>query len=332
MMPRILLAMSLVATLHAQSLPLVIAHRGASGYLPEHTLPAKALAHALGADFLEQDLVLTRDNVPVVLHDIHIDTISDVARRHPDRHRSDGRFYAIDFTLEELKQLRLSERFVAKTGRAVFPHRFPVGSGEFRIVTLEEELTFIQGLNHSTSRTAGVYPELKQPAWHRAQGRDLAAVVLPVLEKFGYGDSSAPCYLQCFEYREVQRIRRDLGWKGRMILLIEADSKGEDGTDYDAVCRPEGLKELARWVNGIGPSLSRVLSWSPAGGVKASPLTSDAHAAGLLVHPYTVRRDELPKGCGSLDALHQALFQEARVDGVFTDFPDLTRAWLQQHR
>ncbi len=91
--------------------PIIIAHRGASGYLPEHTLAAKALAHTMGADYLEQDLVLSKDGVPMVLHDVYLDMVTDVARRHPDRRRRDGRFYAIDFTLAELKRLRVQERF-----------------------------------------------------------------------------------------------------------------------------------------------------------------------------------------------------------------------------
>ena len=108
---------------------LVIAHRGASGYLPEHTLPAIAMAHAMGADYLEQDVVLSKDDVPIVLHDIHIDTVTDVARRFPDRKRADGRYYAIDFTVAELKQLPASERFDPRTGRRRVPGALPGGQG-----------------------------------------------------------------------------------------------------------------------------------------------------------------------------------------------------------
>ena len=177
------LAAGVVAAMAAapSSPKLVIAHRGASGYLPEHTLPAVAMAHALGADYIEQDVVLSKDNVPMVLHDIHLDTVTDVARRFPDRKREDGRYYVIDFTLAELKQLNASERFDPKTGLAVFPTRFPVGKGSFQIPTLEEELQLIQGLNTSTGREAGVYPEVKEPAWHRTQGRDLSPILLESL-------------------------------------------------------------------------------------------------------------------------------------------------------
>src|SRR6266478_3317261 len=146
---------------------IIIAHRGASGYLPEHTLEAKAVAHAMGADFLEQDLVLSMDGVPVVMHDIHVDTVTDVARRFPDRKRADGRYYAIDFTLAELKSLHITERFNPKTGRAVYEGRFPLWQSTFAIPTLEEELQLIQGLNRSTGRNVGIYPEIKSPSWHR---------------------------------------------------------------------------------------------------------------------------------------------------------------------
>src|SRR4051812_7315360 len=149
-------------TFASDARPLVIAHRGASGYLPEHTLAAKAYAHALGADFLEQDIVLTKDNVPIVLHDIWLDTVTDVAARFPERKRTDGRYYAIDFTLAEVKQLRVTERVDPKKGVPVFGKRFPAGKSSFQISSLEEELQLIQGLNRSTGRAVGIYPELKK--------------------------------------------------------------------------------------------------------------------------------------------------------------------------
>ncbi|MDB6140762.1 MAG: glycerophosphoryl diester phosphodiesterase, partial [Verrucomicrobiaceae bacterium] len=124
-MIKTLFFMAFAASLSAQ--PIVIAHRGASGYLPEHTLPGKALAHAMGADCLEQDIVLSKDDVPIVMHDINLDTVTDVAKHFPDRKRDDGRYYALDFTLAEIKQLEACERFNPKTGKAVYPNRFPLG-------------------------------------------------------------------------------------------------------------------------------------------------------------------------------------------------------------
>lgn len=315
------------------SVPLVVAHRGASGYLPEHTQAAKVLAHALGADFLEQDLVLSKDDVPLVLHDIYLDTISDVATRFPGRQRADGRFYALDFTVAELKQLLVRERFNARTGEAVYPRRYDSKAtpGVFRISTLEEELQIIQGLNRSSGRTAGIYPEIKAPKWHRDQGRDLSRVVLPILARYGYATKADACFLQCFELSEVRRLRGELGWKGRLIMLIGGGAREADGTDYGALCAPAGIKELSTLVDGIGPAISRIVSWPAAGGpAKFTELVRLAHEAGLAVHPYTVRVDDLPRNCPSSDALHEALFASARVDGVFTDFTDRTAAWLRQ--
>jgi len=153
---------------------IVIAHRGACGYLPEHTLEAKAMAYGMGADYIEQDVVLTRDDRAVVLHDIHMDTVTDVAKAFPDRKREDGRYYAIDFTLDEIKKLHVTERMDLETGKPVFPGRFPAGKSGFRVPTLEEEIELIQGLNKSTGKDVGIYPEIKSPAWHRSEGKDIS--------------------------------------------------------------------------------------------------------------------------------------------------------------
>ena len=324
----VLLLASVAAAQPAQ--PIVIAHRGASGYLPEHTIAAKAYAHALGADYIEQDLVLSKDDVPVVLHDIHLDTTTDVAQRFPGRKRADGRYYALDFTVAEMKQLRVTERFNAKTGRQVYAGRFPVGLSTFGISTLEEELQLIQGLNRATGRSAGIYPEIKQPAWHRAQGRDISRAVLPILIRHGYATKADPCFLQCFELTEVRRLREELGWQGRLVMLIGGGRKGDDGTDYDQLCSAEGLRALAKLADGIGPTIARLVTWAPGGGAPTlTPLGRLAQGEKLALHPYTVRTDDLPKDCPSLDAVHAALFRELRVEGVFTDFPDQTAAWLK---
>lgn len=309
--------------------PLVIAHRGASGYLPEHTLEAKAFAYALGTDFIEQDLVLSKDDVPVVLHDIYLDTVTDVAQRFPKRKRADGRYYALDFTLTELKQLRVTERFNAKTGQRVYPRRFPEGRASFQISTFEEELQMIQGLNRSTGRNVGIYPEIKQPKWHRLQGHDISRVVLPILARYGYSAKTDACFLQCFELVEVRRLREELGWRGRLIMLIEAKARGDDGTDHDRLCTAAGLKEIAAFVDGIGPAIGRIATWSAGEpDAKLTELVARARAEKLQIHPYTIRIDDLPKNCPSSDALHALLFKVAQVDGVFTDFTDVTRAWL----
>ena len=319
----LLLTLPLMA---AEPSPMVIAHRGASGYLPEHTLEAKAMAYAMGAPYLEQDVVLTKDDVPVVLHDIHVDTISDVASRFPGRARDDGRYYALDFTLAELKQLRVTERFNAKTGKPVFPNRFPLGRSHFQIPTLEEELQMIQGLNQSTGRKVGIYPEIKQPAWHRLEGHDISRIVLPILQKYGYNSRDDLCYVQCFEYAEVKRIRQELGWQGRLIMLMGGGGKGSDGTDFDYLRSPQGLAELKQVADGIGPAISSIVDNNR----QVTDLVAKAHAAGLKVHPYTLRVDELPKFATSADDLMELLFNQAKVDGLFTDFPDVVLRWLER--
>ncbi|MEM7311532.1 MAG: glycerophosphodiester phosphodiesterase, partial [Planctomycetota bacterium] len=178
---------------------LIIAHRGASGYLPEHTLPAVAMAHGLGADYIEQDVVLTKDKHPIVLHDIHLDTVTDVATKFPNRKREDGRYYAIDFELAEIRLLRVNERIDLATGKPVFPGRFPLGKSRFEIPTLAEEIELIQGLNKSTARDVGIYAEVKQPAWHRNAGFEISRIVIQVLKDYGYESKTDRAYLQCFD-------------------------------------------------------------------------------------------------------------------------------------
>lgn len=308
--------------------PLVIAHRGASGYLPEHTLPAVAMAHAMGADYIEQDVVLSKDGVPVVLHDIHIDTVTDVAKRFPMRKRADSRYYGLDFTLAELKSLNVSERFDYKTGRPVFPNRFPTGQSSFSIPTLEEELQLVQGLNKSTGKNVGVYPEIKAPAWHREQGRDISPVVIEMLAKYGYKTRRDRCYLQCFEYAEVKRIRNELGYQGKLVQLIGANN-GEDGpTDFDRLRTRVGLEEIAKVADGIGPSLAHVVFDWRGSTPHVTDLVKNAHALKLEVHPYTFRADRLPAGATTFDELLRAFVSVAGVDGLFTDQPDRVAAWL----
>ena len=324
-MPRFLalLLLSLGGLAAAEPRPLIIAHRGASGYLPEHTLAAKALAYGQGADFLEQDVVLSKDGVPVIFHDTHIDTTTDVAKKFPGRQRADGRFYALDFSVAELKQLNVTERFNPKTGKAAFPKRFPVGVGSFQVVTLEEEIQLIQALNRSTGRNVGLYPELKAPAWHRKEGRDLSATVLPLLRKYGYDAKDSACYLQCFEYAEIKRLRGELGWSGKLIMLLGGKGKGPGETDFTYLQTDAGLAELAQLVDGIGPPISSYVAGKTPAERQVTDLAARARKAGLKSHPYTLRADELPKCVTSVDELLSALFTEAKVDGLFTDFPDL---------
>jgi glycerophosphoryl diester phosphodiesterase len=309
---------------------IIIAHRGASGYLPEHTLAAKALAHGQGAHFIEQDVVLTRDDVPIVLHDIHLDTVSDVAARFPDRKRDDGRYYAIDFTLAEIRTLNVHERISLKTGEPVFPARFPNGKSVFRVPTLAEELDLIQGLNASTKRIAGIYPEIKDPAFHRAEGKDISRIVIAMLADYGYRTKSDPIYLQSFDWNEVKRIRGELGYRGRLVQLLgENDWKIAPGVDFDYLKSAAGLAEIAATADGIGPWIGQVARAPEGGKPAATGLAAAAHENGLEVHPYTFRADALPKYAATLDELLQLFLVEIGVDGIFTDFPDLGLTFLR---
>jgi glycerophosphoryl diester phosphodiesterase len=252
-------AWAFLAATIVEAAPIVIAHRGASGYLPEHTLVAKALAHGQGADFIEQDIVLTKDNVPIVVHDIQLDTVSDVAEVFPGRAREDGRFYAIDFTLDEVRRLRVCERRDPRTGRQAYPERFPTTTdAALRISTFEEELDFLAGLNRSTGRRTGVYPEIKEPAWHRREGHDLSPLVLAALRRHGFATRSDRCFVQCFDADEVRRIRHELRWEGGLVQLLEDAPKDApvDPTESghrSAVC--------STWTGGRRGSLQRPMPW-----------------------------------------------------------------------
>ncbi|MFU9137510.1 glycerophosphodiester phosphodiesterase [Erwinia tasmaniensis] len=322
----------------------VIAHRGASGYLPEHTLPAKAMAYAQGADFLEQDLVMSRDDRLVVLHDRYLDRVTDVAERYPDRARSDGRYYAIDFTLAEIKGLKFTEGFSIKNGKKAqtFPGRFPMGQSDFRVHTFEEEIEFIQGLNHSTGKNIGLYTEIKAPWFHRKAGKDISAKVLDVLKQYGYTRKSDNVYLQCFDYNEVKRIKTELeparGMNLRMVQLIAetADKETQEqqkgkwvNYSYDWMFKPGAMKTIAQYADGIGPDYHMLVAeGSTQGHIRLTDMVKEAHDSNMVVHPYTVRADQLPVWADSVNELYDVLYNQANVDGLFTDFPDKAVSFL----
>ncbi len=302
--------------------PLVIAHRGASAYLPEHTLPAKALAYGMGADFLEQDVVLTRDGHPIVTHDIHLDRVTDVAERFPDRARDDKRFYAVDFTLEEIRSLQVQERTTANPRKAVYPDRFPLRQSRFSLHTLAEEIEFIQGLNQSTGRNVGIYTEIKQPKWHREQGFDISRVVIQTLKKYGYVDQNSAAFLQCFDVQELQRIHQELDCQLRLVqLLALPDVVRADNGEFRVDGGKMNMVTLAAYAAGIGPDFLLLRhDFGPKG--RWSDLVNQAHAAGMVVHPYTLRADQLPAGVADFETLVKQLVTDGQVDGFFTDHPD----------
>jgi glycerophosphoryl diester phosphodiesterase len=297
--------------------PIVIAHRGASGYLPEHTLEAKALAYGLGADYLEQDVVATRDAQLVVLHDLHLDDVTDVASRFPGRQRADGRHYAIDFDLAELQQLAVSERRNTGSPSARFPARFPTEAALFRISTLDQELALIAGLNKSMRRTIGVYPEIKHPRWHHEHGIDLASRLLAALAAHGYSDAGSAAYVQCFDADELRRVREDLGCRLKLVQLV-----GEE-PEYAPLLTAEGLARVARYADALGPSYKQLVLTTDIPPLHKSPLVDAAKRAGLKLHPYTFRRDDLPAFATEFEGLLRTFFADIGVDGLFCDQPDI---------
>ena len=298
---------------------IVIAHRGASGYLPEHTLAAKAMAYAMRPDFLEQDLVLSKDDVPIVIHDIHLETVTDVARQFPKRKRKDERFYVIDFTYEELLQLNVTERFNPNTEEAVYKGRFPLWKSHFKLHSLQDEIEMIQGLNKSTGNSIGIYPEIKEPKFHLKEGKDISKIVLKILADYGYVSKKDNCILQCFDANELKRIRQELHSALFLVQLIEFK---ED---------EKRLKDFATYADGIGPYFKQLIKEVDANGaILFTNFVNDCHRLGLAVHAYTFRADDLGT-IASFEMLLDLGFNKANVDGVFTDFPDKAMSFLRSH-
>ena len=296
----------------------VIAHRGASGYLPEHTLAAKAMAYAMHPDFLEQDLVLSKDDVPIVIHDIHLETVTDVAQQFPDRKREDNRFYVIDFTYNELLQLNVTERFDSKTGKAVYKGRFPLQKSHFKLHSLQDEIEMIQGLNKSTGNNIGIYPEIKDPEFHLQSGKDISTIVLKILSNYGYNTKKDNCILQCFDAKELKRIRTELKSTLFLVQLMEFEDDEKQ------------LREYATYADGLGPWYKGLLKGKDKhGNWKTNNLVRLAHDLGMVVHAYTFRADDLGE-FSSFDDLLNVGFNTLELDGVFTDFPDKAVSFLNK--
>ena len=257
----------------------VIAHRGASGYLSEHTLPAYALGYGQGAHWIEPDVVLTADGVPIALHDTTLDRTTNVAETFAGRAREDGLHYAADLTYAEISQLRVVE---------ARPGRFPYAT--FRVPRLADVLELVQGLNRTTGRRVGIYPELKSPATQPA----LAAKALRVLE-----GADLPVYLQSFDAEALAALDTELP----RIQLVDAGDPIADAA----------LDAMAEYAVGIG-AFKDMLFRDPS-------LTARAQAAGLAVHAYTLRADQIGSAFDSLEAEVAAL-AALGVDALFTDHPD----------
>ncbi|MBL1416087.1 MAG: glycerophosphodiester phosphodiesterase [Moritella sp.] len=339
---------------------IVIAHRGASGYLPEHTLEAYSAAYFMGADYIEQDVVMTKDNQLVILHDHTLDRTTDVMAKFPSRYRmvdGDKRWFAIDFTLAEIKTLRVTEGFkipdnseknqIKDLTQAGFPQRFPLWKSNFEIATFAEAIELIQGLNKSTQRNVGIYPEIKAPWLHRSEGKDISKAVLTMLKAYGYDSIDDQVYVQCFDPIENKRIANvlmpELKIDLKVIQLMAETSWNEtmvqnkqgkfEPYNYDWMFKPGAMAEVAKYADGIGPWKPMLVDdKSTYDNIIVKPLMKEAKIAGLEVHPYTFRADNgrTPAYAKDFDDMLDVFYNKVGVDGVFTDFTDKAVKFLNK--
>ena len=323
--------------------PVIIAHRGASGYLPEHTLETKVASYFMNADYIEQDVVLTRDNIPLVLHDIYLDEVTNVAEKFPARARNDSRFYAIDFDLAEIKTLRVVERFrPGNISSQFFPDRFPVWRSSFQLNSLEEEIELIQGMEGALRRIrkiydgavekihhAGIYVEIKQPRFHKIENKGtISEIVLSLLEKYNYKTRADKVILQCFDPIELKRIKNELKSDLVLVQLLEKDQIS-DGVNWTS---SNGLLEISKFADGIGPEKDMLVNYDlNAKTVKPSEFYKEAKRLNLFIHPYTFRVDALPKYASSYKDLMKIFTENIVIDGIFSDFPDLTIEYVNSN-
>jgi glycerophosphoryl diester phosphodiesterase len=346
--------------------PLVIGHRGASGYLPEHTLEAYALAIEIGADYVEPDLVVTKDGHLIARHEPNLVGTTDVGQR-PEfaaRRRTvmvdgapDTGFFASDFTLAEIKTLRAIQS-VGEREQGL--------NGRFEIPTLDEIISLVKRKSAETGRRIGIYPETKHPTYHQQIGLPLEDRLLAALTRAGWNHRDAPVFIQSFETANLRYLRSRT--KVKLVQLVDANDLNPDGSldftppfdkPYDWVVSgrpglfrdlltPAGLAEVATYADGIGPWKYYLLPTACTlvngacvdvngdGAVNeadrrrlpATPVLANAHAAGLLVHPYTFRNEQRRLAADDArNPVNEFLrFYELGVDGLFADFPDTARA------
>ena len=316
--------------------PIVIAHRGASGYRPEHTLAAYALAIDMGADFIEPDLVSTKDSALVARHENEIGGTTDVATKYPDRkttHTIDGKrvtgWFTEDFTLAELRTVRATERLA---------FRSHAHDGQEKIPTLDEILDLVARRSRETGRRIGVYPETKHSSYFRSIGRPLEEPLLAALARRGWTTKDAPVFIQSFEVENLRALRPRTGV--RLVQLVAAEGGPPDATasadvpsSYAAMITSAGLGRIARYADAVGVEKALVQPIDSAGRRGApTSLVADAHRAGLAVHVWTMRSDEafLPKAYAGDAAAEWRLFSSLGVDGIFGDFPDVGMAALRR--
>ncbi len=293
---------------HSQSSrqALVIAHRGAPGYLPEHTAPGYDLAIRMGADYIEPDLVFTKDGHLIVRHDHYLSDTTDVAdhpefasrkTQKPGHERED--WFSEDFTLAEIKTLRARQAFASRSHAA---------DGKFEILTFDEFLTLAKGRTTMAGKPVGVYPETKLPSYFQSLGYDFETAVLAALARHGFDRPGSPVFIQSFEDGILRALRPKTDLP--LIMLLEK----ADGAD---------MQDIAAYADGIGPFKGLLVNKDGT----SSGMVEAAHGAGLAVHPWTFRSDMLPEQFANAQAEFD-FFLDLGIDGLFTDFANDARAAL----
>jgi glycerophosphoryl diester phosphodiesterase len=290
----------------------VIAHRGASGFLPEHTKEAAVLSFMQGADYIEQDLVVSKDKQLIVLHDIHLEAVTNVEDVFGERRREDGRYYVIDFTLEELRRLRVHER-QRPNQQAVFPSRYQ-GNAHFSIATFAEHVELISELNRTFNRDVGLIPEIKAAAWHQDEGIDISALVVDELNALKLNRRDMNIYIQSFDPAVLKRLRQEFAVQVKLVQLIGENDWSNVSADYEHMRSQDGLRDVASYADAIGPYLPQVLD---LGNQQITSLGARANALGLAVYAYTFRIEEVDKQVEPEDAFKR--IKQSGIQGVFTD-------------
>ncbi|CAN5631122.1 glycerophosphodiester phosphodiesterase [soil metagenome] len=326
---------------HDNAKPLVIGHRGASGYRPEHTLASYELAARMGADYVEPDLVSTKDGVLVARHENEISGTTDVAIKpqFADRKATktiDGSavtgWFTEDFTLAELKTLRAKERLPAVRQRNT------IYDGRYEIPTLQEVIGLTRRLSRELGRRIGIYPETKHPTYFRGIDLALEPPLVATLRRNDLNRPDARVFVQSFETRNLKALNRVL--RVPLVQLLDAPTRQPfdlvgtgDTTTYADMATRRGLRRISRYADGVGPSKGYIVPGDAAGkSLAPTTFVTDAHAAGLKLHPYTFRNEnqflplELrssadPNAYGNAFGEYEQFF-ELGVDGLFSDNPD----------
>lgn len=319
----------LAATVFAT--PIIIAHRGASGERPEHTLASYQLAMEQGADFIEPDLVITKDGILVCRHENEISTTTNVADKPEFASRKtkkdiDGRTYegwfTEDFTLKELKTLRAKERLpeVRKANMAY--------DGQFEVPTLEEVMILLRDWKRKSGKTVGIYPETKHPTYFAMNDLTLENPLINLVKKYGYDKKEAPIFIQSFEQSNLKVLRRRT--KARLIQLIDIIGRPFDWTlsenkrTFADLATAVGLSDISTYADGVGVHKDYIIPRT-AEGILGEPtsLVRNAKQSGLLVHVWTFRNEDsfLPKDLAAKPEVEIQRYIAAGIDGLFADYP-----------